>query len=174
MSYVHELAAAHEERLKRLSMRSPAAGPLILKPQPKIYHFDKNGCLIRPKPPVPVFKFVPPLKKPTPPPLVPNRVSIPQVIREVAKTFEIGINTLLDKSSRLRHITGPRQVAMYLANSFPVGASLPAIGRRLGGYDHTTVLHARKVVAMRMAADAAFAAKVMQIQQTLSEAAGAP
>jgi hypothetical protein len=54
---------------------------------------------------------------------------------------------LVDLSSarRTANLVNPRQVAMYLAKTM-TGKSLPEIGRRFGGRDHTTVLHAvRKI-----------------------------
>ena len=58
----------------------------------------------------------------------------------------------LTSPSRSPRITWPRQVAMYLAREL-TGQSLPAIGRQLGGRDHSTVLHACRRTAARIAAD---------------------
>ncbi len=45
----------------------------------------------------------------------------------------------------------PRQIGMYLAKTL-TARSLPEIGRRFGGRDHTTVLHAiRKIEALKQA-----------------------
>ena len=50
---------------------------------------------------------------------------------------------------RSRSVARPRQIAMYLAKSI-TSRSLPEIGRKFGGRDHTTVLHAcRKIKALR-------------------------
>ena len=50
---------------------------------------------------------------------------------------------------RARNIARPRQVAMYLSKQF-TARSLPEIGRKFGGRDHTTVMHAvRKVEDLR-------------------------
>lgn len=58
----------------------------------------------------------------------------------------------LTSSSRSPRITWPRQVAMYLAREL-TDKSLPAIGRHLGGRDHSTVLHAYRRAASRIASD---------------------
>jgi chromosomal replication initiator protein len=55
-------------------------------------------------------------------------------------------------SSRAARIVWPRQVAMYLAREL-TGESLPAIGRRFGGRDHTTVLHAWRRISTRIGED---------------------
>ena len=50
---------------------------------------------------------------------------------------------------RARQVARPRQVAMYLAKTL-TSRSLPDIGRRFGGRDHTTVIHAvRKIEELR-------------------------
>ena len=55
--------------------------------------------------------------------------------------------------SRVGSVAWPRQVAMYLAREL-TDQTLPAIGRAFGGRNHTTVLHACKRTAERIAADA--------------------
>jgi chromosomal replication initiator protein len=59
----------------------------------------------------------------------------------------------LHSSSRAARVSGPRQIAMYLAREL-TGESLPAIGRHFGGRDHTTVMHAHRRTATRIANDA--------------------
>ena len=46
---------------------------------------------------------------------------------------------------RSRSLARPRQIAMYLAKSI-TSRSLPEIGRKIGGIDHTTVMHAVKKI----------------------------
>jgi chromosomal replication initiator protein len=55
-------------------------------------------------------------------------------------------------ASRTQRVTWPRQVAMFLAREH-TDESLPGIGRRFGGRDHTTVLHACRRTAERLAVD---------------------
>jgi chromosomal replication initiator protein len=58
----------------------------------------------------------------------------------------------LISNSRAARVSGPRQIAMYLAREL-TGESLPAIGRYFGGRDHTTVMHAYRRTETRMASD---------------------
>jgi chromosomal replication initiator protein len=68
-----------------------------------------------------------------------------------AEAFGLSREELLS-SSRAARLTWPRQVAMYLAREH-TGETLPAIGARFAGRNHTTVLHACRRTAQRIAAD---------------------
>jgi chromosomal replication initiator protein len=77
-----------------------------------------------------------------------RRVTIEDIQRRVADHYNI---RLADMSSprRARAVARPRQVAMYLAKQLTT-RSLPEIGRKFGGRDHTTVMHAvRKVEELK-------------------------
>jgi chromosomal replication initiator protein len=74
----------------------------------------------------------------------PKRVRIEDIQRIVARHYNVSKTELLS-NRRTRTIVKPRQIAMYLAKVM-TPRSLPEIGRRFGGRDHTTVLHAvRKI-----------------------------
>jgi chromosomal replication initiator protein len=74
----------------------------------------------------------------------PKRIRIEDIQRVVARHYNVSKTELLS-NRRTRTIVKPRQVAMYLAKVL-TPRSLPEIGRRFGGRDHTTVLHAvRKI-----------------------------
>jgi chromosomal replication initiator protein len=74
----------------------------------------------------------------------PKRVRVEDIQRIVSRHFNVPRSDLLS-NRRTRTIVRPRQVAMYLAKTL-TPRSLPEIGRRFGGRDHTTVLHAvRKI-----------------------------
>ncbi|MES2906911.1 MAG: chromosomal replication initiator protein DnaA [Pseudomonadota bacterium] len=74
----------------------------------------------------------------------PKRVKIEEIQRIVAKHYNVQRQDLLS-NRRTHNVVMPRQIAMYLAKSL-TPRSLPEIGRRFGGRDHTTVLHAvRKI-----------------------------
>jgi len=76
-----------------------------------------------------------------------RKVRIEDIQRVVARQFKVSKHDLLS-NRRTRAIVRPRQIAMYLAKEM-TPRSLPEIGRRFGGRDHTTVLHAvRKVKQM--------------------------
>ena len=73
-----------------------------------------------------------------------RRVTVEDIQRQVATHFEIRLADM-HSPRRSRAVARPRQVAMYLAKHL-TQQSLPDIGRRFGGRDHTTVLHAVKRV----------------------------
>lgn len=77
----------------------------------------------------------------------PKRVKIEDIQRVVARQYNVSRTDLLS-SRRTANVVRPRQVAMYLAKTLTL-RSLPEIGRRFGGRDHTTVLHAvRKITGL--------------------------
>ncbi|MBV1700575.1 MAG: chromosomal replication initiator protein DnaA [Hyphomicrobiales bacterium] len=74
----------------------------------------------------------------------PKRVKIEDIQKLVASHFNVSRADILS-SRRTAQVVKPRQIAMYLAKMLTL-RSLPEIGRRFGGRDHTTVLHAvRKI-----------------------------
>lgn len=77
----------------------------------------------------------------------PKRIRIEDIQRAVARKYNVSRSDLLS-SRRTANVVRPRQMAMYLAKTMTL-RSLPEIGRRFGGRDHTTVLHAvRKLEAL--------------------------
>ena len=67
-----------------------------------------------------------------------------QLIKLVADFYDLKERDLL-ASSRKKEIVKPRQVVMYLLRE-ELKSSYPAIGRKLGGKDHATVINARKAI----------------------------
>jgi chromosomal replication initiator protein len=88
---------------------------------------------------------------PTAQPLRREPLSVDDITRAACAHFGLTQEELLSPS-RASRISWPRQVAMYLAREL-TGESLPAIGRQFGGRDHTTVLHAYRRTASRIADD---------------------
>ena len=80
-----------------------------------------------------------------------KKVTIDEIQRKVADYYTIKLADLLS-ARRAREVARPRQVAMYLAKKL-TPRSLPEIGRRFGGRDHTTVMHAVKRIDELRAAD---------------------
>ena len=71
----------------------------------------------------------------------PYRKTSPQtILKSVADFYNISINDLL-KRSRKKEVVKPRQVAMFLLRE-ETKLSFPEIGQKLGGRDHSTVIHA--------------------------------
>lgn len=68
-----------------------------------------------------------------------RKVTVEEIQRRVSEHYNIRLSDLLGPK-RVRTIARPRQVAMYLAKQL-TSRSLPEIGRRFGGRDHTTVMH---------------------------------
>ena len=85
------------------------------------------------------------------PDLRPRARSVEEIQRRICQDFEISLDDMLSHS-RAAGLTWPRQVAMYLTREL-TDATLPAIGRAFGGRNHTTVLHACKRTAARIAED---------------------
>jgi chromosomal replication initiator protein len=77
-----------------------------------------------------------------------RKVTIDEIIRKVADHYNLRMSDLLS-ARRARQVARPRQVAMYLSKTL-TSKSLPEIGRRFGGRDHTTVIHAvRKIEELK-------------------------
>jgi len=87
-----------------------------------------------------------------------RRVSIEDIQKQVAAHYNIKVSDM-HSARRSRAVARPRQVAMYLSKKF-TSRSLPEIGRKFGGKDHTTVMHAVKRIDELMAADGDFAKDV--------------
>jgi chromosomal replication initiator protein len=71
-------------------------------------------------------------------------------------------------SRRTANVVRPRQIAMYLAKTLTL-RSLPEIGRRFGGRDHTTVLHAVRKIEGLIGKDNALAAEIESLKSQLQE-----
>jgi chromosomal replication initiation ATPase DnaA len=89
-------------------------------------------------------------KKPQPP--VEQRAAQPvgDIQQAVAAHFDIPVESMRS-DERGREFSRPRQVAMFLARKS--GQNFTAIGRRFGGRDHTTVIHAVRTIERLMATD---------------------
>ena len=80
-----------------------------------------------------------------------KKIRIEEIQQVVARHYNLSKNDLLS-SRRIRTIVKPRQIAMYLAKNL-TPRSLPEIGRRFGGRDHTTVLHAIRKIETQVGKD---------------------
>jgi hypothetical protein len=84
---------------------------------------------------------------------------------DVAKFYAIPVEEMWS-NRRFRDVARPRQVAMYFTREI-TPLSLPCIGRRFGGRDHTTVIHAINKVELLIASDPAFAAEIVALRKIL-------
>ena len=87
-----------------------------------------------------------------------RRVTIDEIQRRVCDHYRIR-QSEMGSARRAREVARPRQIAMYLAKQL-TQRSLPEIGRRFGGRDHTTVIHAVRRIEELRAADAELDADV--------------
>ncbi len=97
----------------------------------------------------------------------PSPVRIDDILRLVARRYGVSRADLLSQR-RTANVVKPRQIAMYLAKTLTL-RSLPEIGRRFAGRDHTTVLHAVRKVAGMAESDAAFDAELRGMAGELRE-----
>jgi chromosomal replication initiator protein len=94
-----------------------------------------------------------------------RRVTIDEIQKRVAEHFNVKMAEMTS-SRRARIVARPRQVAMYLAKQL-TSRSLPEIGRKFGGRDHTTVMHAVKKIEELTASDRALAEDVELLRRML-------
>ena len=94
-----------------------------------------------------------------------KKLTIDEIQRKVAEHYHLKLSDLMS-ARRAREVARPRQVAMYLAKKL-TPRSLPEIGRRFGGRDHTTVMHAVKRIEELRAADREIDADVVRLTRLL-------
>jgi chromosomal replication initiator protein len=85
------------------------------------------------------------------PELQPRRRTIEDIQRKTCEAFDVTLDELLSPSKAQR-VALARQLAMYLAREL-TDETLPSIGRAFGNRNHTTVLHACRRTAERIASD---------------------
>ena len=95
-----------------------------------------------------------------------RRVSPQVIIKAVCETFDI-TESALKGPRRHRHVTQPRQVAMYLIREL-TDESLPRIGSLFGGRDHTTVLNALKRIEHLKSANPMLRDRIARLASELS------
>ncbi|ACE98563.1 chromosomal replication initiator protein DnaA [Rhodopseudomonas palustris TIE-1] len=100
-------------------------------------------------------------------PSEPKRIKIEDIQRIVARQYNVSRSDLLS-SRRTANVVRPRQVAMYLAKTLTL-RSLPEIGRRFGGRDHTTVLHAVRKIEGLVSKDTTLSDEVESLKRQLQE-----
>jgi chromosomal replication initiator protein len=93
------------------------------------------------------------------------RITIEDIQRAVCTHFRIDRGEMAS-ARRARAFARPRQIAMYLAKEL-TPRSFPEIGRRFGGRDHSTVIHAVKTIEALRAKDADIDGDVRRIRHAL-------
>lgn len=94
-----------------------------------------------------------------------RRISIEDIQKQVAEHYNIKVSDM-HSARRSRVVARPRQVAMYLSKRL-TSKSLPEIGRKFGGKDHTTVMHAVRRIEELIASDLEFAQDVELLSRML-------
>ena len=94
-----------------------------------------------------------------------RRVTVDDIQKRVCEYFSIKLSDM-QSSRRSQNVARPRQIAMYLSKVL-TSRSLPDIGRKFGGRDHTTVLHAVKKVEELMGSDKEFLEDLTILRRTL-------
>lgn len=101
-------------------------------------------------------------------PVGPKHITIADIQSCVVEHFYLKPVDMVS-ARRSREVARPRQIAMYLAKQL-TRRSLPEIGRRFGGRDHTTVIHAVRQVQKLMGEDPEIAAHVKALMAKLDAA----
>jgi chromosomal replication initiator protein len=97
----------------------------------------------------------------------PKRVKIEDIQKLVASRYNVSRSDILSER-RTAAVVRPRQIAMYLAKVLTL-RSLPEIGRRFGGRDHTTVLHAVRKIEKAIGEDTTLNEEVELLKRMLQE-----
>lgn len=94
-----------------------------------------------------------------------RKITVEEIQRKVADYYNIRLSDLVG-SKRLRAFARPRQIAMYLSKRM-TSRSLPDIGRRFGGKDHTTVMHGVKRIEELQMTDSQIADDIEMLRRAL-------
>ncbi|MBT5186308.1 MAG: chromosomal replication initiator protein DnaA [Kordiimonadaceae bacterium] len=95
-----------------------------------------------------------------------RRVTVDEIQRQVADYFNIKLSDL-SSARRARQVARPRQVAMFLCKQM-TSQSLPSIGRKFGGRDHTTVMHAVKRIEELRQTDSVLDEDIIHLERMFS------
>jgi chromosomal replication initiator protein len=94
-----------------------------------------------------------------------RKVTIEEIQRKVSEHYNIRLSDMIGPK-RVRTIARPRQIAMYLAKQL-TSRSLPDIGRRFGGRDHTTIMHGVRKIEELMTADSQLSDDLQMLKRLL-------
>ncbi|HEV7440689.1 MAG TPA: chromosomal replication initiator protein DnaA [Methylobacterium sp.] len=97
----------------------------------------------------------------------PKRIKIEDIQKLVASRYNVSRSDILSER-RTAAVVKPRQIAMYLSKVLTL-RSLPEIGRRFGGRDHTTVLHAVRKIERQIGEDAVLGDEVELLKRMLQD-----
>ena len=93
-------------------------------------------------------------------------VSVDEVVKRVAQYYEVSEKTIVEKT-RKKEVVKPRQVIMYLLRE-EFNVSFPTIGEKLGGRDHTTVIHSCEKIKRELLHNASLEQEIDHIRSLLT------
>ncbi|MBI2618023.1 chromosomal replication initiator protein DnaA [Candidatus Kaiserbacteria bacterium] len=92
-------------------------------------------------------------------------VSAKEVVKKIADFYEISEDSIYEKT-RKKDIVKPRQLIMYILRE-DFGVSYPSIGEKMGGRDHTTVIHSCEKIKRDLKSDSVLEQELDQIRSLL-------
>jgi len=92
-------------------------------------------------------------------------MSVKEVVKIVSEFYNIDEGSVYDKTRR-KEVVRPRQVVMYILRE-DFGISFPSIGEKLGGRDHTTVIHSYEKVREEIKTDQLLLQEITQVRTML-------
>jgi hypothetical protein len=93
-------------------------------------------------------------------------ITVALILRLVAAHYSLSVTELISDRCT-RNVVRPRQIAAYLARHMTT-LSMPAIGRLLGGRDHTTILHAVRTIDRLMERSPEFDSEVRELRKQIA------
>ena len=101
-------------------------------------------------------------------PSIKKRVNLEAIVHAVASHFSVDEEKILEEGRGTKEVAQARQVAMYLMKQL-THLSLKSVGIRFGNRDHSTVVHAIKIVEKLMAEDPSFKRAVESLMSNIHE-----
>ena len=156
MSIIEEMRVARKARLERMGALPRYQAPVVavekppVKPQPLEAGWE---CMW-------FYDLLQGLKEPR------QTVTVREIINAVCKHFDVTVFDLMSQR-RSKDISLPRQVAMHLCRKF-TPHSFAEIGRRFGGRDHSTALHADQKIAGLLGYDMRLTCDVNALRRVLA------
>jgi len=92
-------------------------------------------------------------------------ISVPEVVKIIANFYSTEEASIYEKTRR-KEVVRPRQVIMYLLRE-DFHISFPAIGEKMGGRDHTTVIHSCEKIKRELLSDSVLSQEINQIRLML-------
>ena len=87
------------------------------------------------------------------------------MVKKISEFYEVEENSIYEKT-RKKEIVKPRQLIMYILRE-DFGVSYPSIGEKLGGRDHTTVIHSCEKIKNDLKKDPNLGKELDQIRALL-------